>query len=158
MIVGVDLGTRRAVLACIDEGFLWSASLETTKSRRLFPTEVDAGTALGLAARRALSDAWLLPKRSFFERPVVFKNVNTAVGQALSAGAFFSQLPGQNEQIYPSAVWKKEVVGHGSASKDDVRVWVEREYPALAEACAGIEDRYDAVAICEYGRRVAQSR
>lgn len=156
MIFGVDLGTRRAAMVCIEAGFVWSASLESHKNKRLFPGEIDAGAALGIAAKIALAEADLKPTRMYFERPIIFKNVNTSVGQALSAGAFFCNLPGQSVQIYPSSVWKKEVVGSGNASKDDTRAWVEREHPALATACEGIEDRFDAVAICEHGQRMAR--
>ncbi len=160
MIVGVDLGTRRAALACIDIGWVWWANLDTTAMRRAYPSEWQMGNRLGDMAGDAMHEVGLNQGEPdeflYFERPVVFKSVNTSVGQALSAGAFFANLCGQAVQIYPSSVWKKEVVGSGNASKDDTRAWVESVYPALAEACAGIEDCYDAVAICEYGRRVAE--
>lgn len=156
MIVGVDLGTRRAALACIDAGFVWSASLERVVDRKAFPSEITAGCQLGDLAGDALWDALVKEDvRFYYERPIVFKNINTSVGQALSAGAFFAQLHGTFTQIYPSAVWKKEVIGSGNASKDDIRVWVEQQHPTLAQACQGIEDRFDAVAICEFGRRMA---
>lgn len=157
MILGVDLGTRRIAIACIDAHFVWSASVESAKLRRENPTEMISGYRLGLLAAEALEQSGVRPTKLFYERPIVFKNVNTAVGQALSAGALFSQLTGSPEQIYPSSVWKKEVLGHGNATKSDIRAWVEGAYPALAQGCAGVEDCYDAVAICHYGHLVAES-
>lgn len=159
MIVGVDLGTRRAALAAIDAGWVWSVDLGTARGKRDFPSEIEAGKRLGFLAGEALHQALISgyeDLRFFYERPVVFKNVNTSVGQALAAGAFFARLTGVFTQIYPSAVWKKEVIGSGNASKDDTRAWVESEYPTLAAACEGIEDRFDAVAICEFGRRMEE--
>lgn len=155
MIVGVDLGTRRVALSCIDEDFVWSLDMDKVALRRIYSSEWQMGTALAESSYLAMRNAGIAPSKMYFERPVVFKNVNTSVGQALSAGAFFSHLPGQAVQIYPSSVWKKEVIGSGNANKADTRSWVEREHPTLAQACAGVEDCYDAVAICEYGRRVA---
>lgn len=156
MIVGVDLGTRRVALACIDADWVWSVDLGTARSKREYPSEIEAGVELGVRARAASVNVLVEDRiRFFYERPIVFKNINTSVGQALSAGAFFAQLSGVFTQIYPSAVWKKEVIGNGNASKDDTRTWVESKYPALAEACEDVEDRFDAVAICEFGRRMA---
>lgn len=67
-----------------------------------------------------------------------------------------AQMPGRVAFVEPS-LWKKALCDNGNASKDDVQRWVELHHPALAEACAGVEDRYDAVGIAVGGAALARA-
>jgi Holliday junction resolvasome RuvABC endonuclease subunit len=50
--------------------------------------------------------------------------------------------------------WKKDVVGYGNSSKEDVSAWLEREQPGLFRLCAGDQDLIDAACIGLYGQRI----
>ena len=56
--------------------------------------------------------------------------------------------------LVPVSKWKKAVVGTGSASKDDVSLWLNRVYPGYSSQCDGRQDLIDACAIAIYGLSV----
>lgn len=148
MNIGVDLGTRRIALACPEVDFAFSDELKGVRLKRDYPGEWDAGYALGRRAALAMSRAGFLPGHAvkfYFERPMSFKSARTAIGQAFSAGAVFSQLVPFGHAIELSnTTWKKELIGHGNADKDTCRGWLEGNYPALAEICGEDQDLVDA--------------
>jgi hypothetical protein len=167
-IYGVDLGTRRIAIACPETELVWSVDLAAGKgsaaNKRQFPTEFDAGRELGRQLAGFLFD-WqdgeyvdtedvFVAERPFVKRPN--GSVRTAIGQALSGAAALTMLPGRVVLI-EQATWKMELCGNGHANKDDVRAWIEQRYPALAEACIGDENRFDAVGIALGSAVLAQA-
>jgi hypothetical protein len=168
-VYGVDLGTRRIAVACPDIGLVWSVDLATgtgsTANKRRWPGEFDAGMELGRRVGNYLIDwengEYDFTGESLFvaERPFLRRarpNVKTLTGMALSAGGAMSQMPGRVVFLEPS-LWKKALLDNGNASKDDVRAYVEQCHPALAEACGGDENRYDAVGIAFGGAALARA-
>lgn len=161
IIFGVDLGTRRIAIACPQELFVWSVSLERAADRRQFATELQAGGELGQRSVQAIVDHFgaLRHEALFFaERPflrTVRPNVQTAVGMALSAGAALNQLPGHVELFKHPSVWMKEFCGNGNANKDDIRRTVEACAPQAAALCGEDENRFDAVGIALAGAAMA---
>jgi len=83
-------------------------------------------------------------------------NVQTAVKLAMTVGAIFASPGPASMQLVAPSSWKAAVCGHGHASKDDIRTWVENHLPESATACADIEDLFDATCIAEYGRLAAE--
>lgn len=160
MIFGVDLGTRRAAIACPEVEWVWSVDMATgpgtAQRKRDFPTEIDAGREMGRQARMVLEDevlGWLGQPDTVFvaERPLVQTgggaNIQTSIGQALSAGAFLTQLPGRVVVLKHSSLWKKAIGVPGNCGKPLVRGWVEAHQPTLAALCDEIEDLFDATCI-----------
>lgn len=149
MIIGVDLGTRRVALACPDTQWSYRDDLERTAGRRDYPSEAEAGRALGARCRTAILAAVsggqlpLLGLEFWFERPVTGagpkRNIRTAVGQGISAGALLGQLPGTPLEV-SSTQWKKELIGRGHAKPAEYVAWLADHHPSLAQACGADED------------------
>ena len=154
-IFGVDLGTRRISVAEAETGWLYECSLETTRLKRQFPTETDAGQQLGQLAADQIGVNFGYANHHFFcERPVTLRgprqNIRTAVGQGLSAGAVIAHLPGTTH-VVENSQWKLEVIGSGNADKDAIARWLADYQPALAAVCAQTQDGADAFCIALYG-------
>lgn len=150
-VIGVDLGTRRVAMAIPEFRLSFRTDLEGAAARRDYLGEVDAGRALGSQCRATLmhwisSGLPVLGLEFWFERPLAGfmaggkRNVRTAVGQALSAGALLSQLPGSLHAIDSASTWKKELIGDGHAKPADYRAWLEVHHPTLATLCGSDED------------------
>lgn len=143
MIFGVDLGTRRVAIVQPESGWFYRDDLERAAGKRDYPTEVDAGRALGARVRSAILAGVsggrfsILGHHYVYERPVTLRgpkaNVRTAVGQSLSAGALLCQLPGSNQECSASQ-WKEELLGDGAAKPADYVAWFQEHHPALAAA------------------------
>ncbi len=50
--------------------------------------------------------------------------------------------------------WKKDIVGKGNASKDEVAAWLEVHHPDYYEQCHGDQNLVDATCVALYGRLV----
>jgi len=147
-VIGVDLGTRRVALACPEHQLAFRTDLEKAAGRRDYPSEADAGRSLGAQCRTVVI-TWIAEGLSpwglefWFERPVTHagprRNVRTAVGQGLSAGALLGQLPGSLHEV-SNTQWKKELIGDHHATPAVYRGWLEAHHPALAAICGEDED------------------
>jgi len=150
MIYGVDTKMRGVAISCPEFGIADSILLKPGR-----PRNVELAELARWFAERVPGDATV-----WIEDPILggSGNVQTAVKLSMTVGAIMAvSRPGAMHQV-ASATWKAAVVGHGHASKDDVRRWVETRLPAHAEACAAIEDRFDATGIARYGELVAAGR
>jgi Holliday junction resolvasome RuvABC endonuclease subunit len=59
-------------------------------------------------------------------------NVQTALKMAMTAGALLAGIGYEaTVDLVPPSTWKKEVIGHGNASKPDVAAWLEKRWPFL---------------------------
>lgn len=89
----------------------------------------------------------------YVEEPVLAgaRNIRSTLLVAETVGMVLSVCRAHLVEV---STWKKSTVGKGNASKDDVRIWLERAYPAYAQACAGDQDLIDAAAIFVHGRGV----
>jgi Holliday junction resolvasome RuvABC endonuclease subunit len=153
MIYGVDIGMRRLALACLPLGVHTSVDLGPGKADR--SRHVELMTLVKWFAEQVPPDAVV-----WIENPLLSggmaRNVHATIGLAETKGALLSiDRPGAMHSV-STMTWKAAVVGHGHASKDDIRAWVESRFPASAEACAGIEDRYDATGVARYGELVSE--
>lgn len=169
-IIGVDLGTRRVALACPEVGWCYRDDLESASGKRDYPGPVDAGRALGARSRTAIMDAvsgyrfGIIGLEFWFERPFAGylpggkRNVRTAVGQGLSAGALLSQLPGSLHEIDSASTWKKELLGDGSAKPADYQRWLTHHHPTLTEAVGADEDLAAAHCIALWAQLAQGSR
>lgn len=88
------------------------------------------------------------------ESPIVgaSRNYRTGIGLAMMAGALTAAAGAAGAQVVlvaPSA-WKKQVVGRGNASKDEVAEWLEREQPVRHGRCDADQDLIDATCISLY--------
>lgn len=149
MIYGVDVGMRRLAVASPDAGIF---------------EKIDLGRKIGDRRQELLIlsnwfDELIMPGADVWVESAIMGgagNVQTAVKLAMTVGVLYaSPGPATMQTVAPSS-WKAAVCGHGHASKDDVRAWVETHLPASATACADIEDLFDATCIAVYGRLATQ--
>lgn len=77
------------------------------------------------------------------------------INGALLAGA---QSAGAIVILVNNSRAKKEIVGRGNASKDDIRRWVKEAWPALYSDIKSDQDLCDSAMIYMYGRQVVDLR
>lgn len=93
----------------------------------------------------------------FIEEPVLagVRNIRTTIQIAETVGAVLSvRFP---TYLVPVPSWKKDTIGKGNASKDQIRDWLTAEHPRYAALCGGSQDLVDAACICLYGQSVVGS-
>jgi len=157
-LVGIDLGVHK--IAC--SVFI----------------EVDAGYALYLAAdfssQAAERDIQLMELAAFahdtcqsqgadavwIEKPILGNNRKYSLQLAETFGAVCAGLArerlqsGMDIRSVDNKAWKKQVIGSGNASKDDIRNYIHDVHPAYALLCGEDQDRFDACGIGLYGLQI----
>lgn len=88
------------------------------------------------------------------ESPIVgmSRNLQTGLNLAMMAGALSAAAGAAGAKVVlvaPSS-WKKQVMGRGNASKDEVAQWLEREQPLRYTRCHSDQDLIDATCISLY--------
>jgi Holliday junction resolvasome RuvABC endonuclease subunit len=144
VIYGIDVGMRRVAVACPERGEAWALKV---------PDKVDHVDAMHFISAYV---GQLVPiaARVWIESVIQGGNgnVQTAVKMGMTAGAIIGALPNRQVRLVAISSWKMAVCGHGGIDKDDVRWWLDESSPALAAACEGDQDRYDATCIALYGQ------
>lgn len=150
IIAGVDLGGRKIAISLWEEGYLSGVTSysvpKTTRARELCDL---ADWSMGILR---------MAEFAVIEEPLVGRSIRSSLQLAHTAGAILSRL-GDTKTHTSSAfvevsTWKKEVVGRGNASKDEVRSWLEATYPAYAVRCGDDQDKVDATCIGLYGAKL----
>ena len=87
----------------------------------------------------------------YIEAPIAGVNIGALRAQAYVIGAMLYILDERYGGVFlvDNGTWKKQVIGHGKASKDDIRAFVESAYD-LPLNCE--QDICDAAAIAQFGR------
>ncbi len=75
---------------------------------------------------------------------------------AQTAGALLSAIDSPC-YLVPVTSWKKDVVGKGNASKEEVAKWLEEFQNPRYLACEGDQNRIDATCIAMYGEAIVDS-
>lgn len=94
----------------------------------------------------------------WIEEPAMGASVRSSIVQAFVSGAAQSAFLalGWEIRLVNNMVWKKAVVGHGKAPKEQVAQSVKSQRPRLHRLVAGDEDLTDAAAIYMYGAQREQ--
>jgi hypothetical protein len=149
--VGIDVGKSRLA-------FAWPAVYSQAGSIDL------ASQKLPRSVELQWLQAWLITKlptgvQLWIDRPL-FAGTGTESGARLTE-TVSAVLTAQEWDYEPHMVfnmtWKSQVLGNTSASKDDIRRWVEENHPELAAVCQ-TEDEYDAMVIALYGQGRSNGR
>lgn len=146
IVAGVDLGKNKAAVSVFV-----AEDLTAVTHVELPPTGARAGNLAVLAD--FVAQATIACDVVYIEEALVGRNVRQSLWIAQTVGAVLAALNAEAREI-PVARWKAEVVQKGNATKEEVRDWLARHYPAYAEQCQGNQDRIDAVCIGLYGVRV----
>lgn len=143
IVLGVDLGVRSIHVSKPDE----CLSIVVGISER-WEEITDLASAYGEILdeiESEYSDSTVV----YLEEPVAagVKNLRTFLSISQVSGAVLSQ--DVRTVLVPVTKWKKEVVGHGFARKDDVAFWLERNNPY--DYVMPSQDHVDATCIRLYG-------
>lgn len=141
MIIGVDLGVRSIHISTPDK----CESIVVGISERWKELSDLAGEYSDLIDDLLADEEVTV----YLEEPVAagVKNLRTFLSISQVSGAVLStDVP---TVLVPVTKWKKEVVGHGFARKDDVAFWLERNNPY--DYVMPSQDHVDATCIRLYG-------
>lgn len=97
----------------------------------------------------------------FIELPVLGRGgPGSTIPQAQVNGALLAggQRAGADVNLVNNARVKKEVVGRGNATKDDIRDWVRQDWPSLYADIESDQDLCDSAMIYVYGKKVVEHR
>lgn len=153
MIIGIDPGSTKLAV-CLDERTEGRVSFYETK----LPSPYRPQTC-GLAAQ------WLrdifsslntsVSCKAFLEAPIMVRNTQSTLKQAMVSGAIQATLDDLGIDVYlvPVTQWKKEIIGKGNASKAEVSEWVEKKYPKLKGES---QDMKDSFCLYLYGQSVVE--
>ncbi len=148
---------------------LWGCD-PASKKLALF-TDGDAGprTALLLVKKTDRNTEllsmknWLIDLLSHDPDPVIYveepvlagvRNIRTTIIIAETVGMILALHA--RVHVVPVDTWKKETVGKGGVSKEDVSNWLAKEHTGYAELCSNDQDLTDAAAIFVYGRTLEE--
>lgn len=146
-IAGIDLGIAKVAISVLDGDRLHTYvrhSDAASRGSQLFDLATYTSVILSV---------WEVPS-VFIESTLVGNNTKYSIQLAQTMGAVLSALVSYPVYQVNVGTWKKEVLGNGSSKKDQVRAWLEANYPAYAVSCDGDQDSYDATCIALYGRGV----
>lgn len=143
--VGIDLGVRSAHVAVID-GALILGKVEVPKSTRWKELR-----ELGIAVAKLIEPSDMV----FIEEPPIAgsRNIRTGLQLAQTCGALLASI---ESPCYLVAVgqWKKDVVGKGNVTKDEVSDYLAGFYSRYFAQCKGDQNFIDATCIAMYGETV----
>lgn len=156
-VIGLDPSSRRQALVILRRGRFDTKIINVPKET------VDRASALNYLFQHFMvvfkeiadesDDTYL-----FIEAPVMGKaGIKATVVQAQAHGVIQAvALQCGVTAVYTvnNKTWKKDVIGNGNSSKDDVRSWLQEERPRLYQVCGGDRDLVDAACIGLYGQQI----
>ena len=153
-IIGIDADTKRIVVATLcgeeDEPHVKIINADGRRAVDRFYVLTDQFDEF------MRTELWPTQQTVIYVEEPVLRNAKSFFYQAMVLGALCVMLDYWLEApylVHPS-VWKKALLGSGSASKDQVKQWVLSVYPGLGSGQP--QDVYDAVAIAHYGKVVTR--
>lgn len=158
-IVGVDLGVHKVALAAFEgeemvDALAYEVPLASTPDRGA-QLSVLAFVVHDFCLGRDADSVWI-------EDVLIGNNRKYSLGLAEVKGAVLSSLyklrlnRGTDTRLVNVQTWKKEVIGSGNATKDDVRAYIDGSNNGYAAQCGADQDLYDASCIGIYGRRILE--
>lgn len=154
MILGIDPSSTRLAFVGIDREGSWEYAKPLVKGE--FPARAKSAYDVtdALLGKVATED----DRFAFVEAPIVgmTRNIRTTIAQATTSGGLHVALLnwGFHVTLVAPTSWKKEVVGWGNASKEEVAAAVYDLWPEFYEDHPKDQDLLDAAAIALYGQKV----
>lgn len=147
-IAGIDLGVHKIALFMMLEENPHPAVLDVDDMPRPLTLRMIAGWTQEMVTLHDIDQVWI-------EDVIVGNNRKYSLGLAEVKGAVMSQLPvGLDVRLVDNKTWKKELIGNGNASKDQIRNYIDVTHGAYAPLCGDDQDLYDSACIAIYGRQI----
>lgn len=158
VVIGVDPSSRKlAAISCV-------VGMEDSAVYHLKSIPVDKPTACLMAfewARMIVGANAPHATHAFVELPVLGRGgPGSTIPQAQINGALLAgfQIAGSIVTPVNNSRAKKQVIGRGNANKEDIREWVEENWPSLYESIGGDQDLCDSAMIYQFGKAVLARR
>lgn len=147
-IVGIDPSSKKLAL-CVTE-----FNLRPTIFKIGLPEGVYRAT--GVAFEEAFLFFQKISKnnpRVYMEAPLVGRSAYSTIIQAQVGGAVLAAASraGVHLELINVNTWKKQVIGKGNATKEDVALWLKGNWKTAYTLCRGDQDLIDASALNRYG-------
>jgi Holliday junction resolvasome RuvABC endonuclease subunit len=161
-IVGFDLSSRKiagAVLMGRSPGSSFYFTIETPSKLK------DRAVVLNYLREQLFPELEAFVEMAespfvFVEHPVVGRaGAHATIVQAQVHGVVLeASLSSGAHGVYTvnNKTWKKDVVGNGGASKEQVREWLAANHPRLARMAGDDQDLVDATCVALYGRKIVE--
>jgi Holliday junction resolvasome RuvABC endonuclease subunit len=151
--MGVDLGVHKLALVCITDGQHAAQAYDVGPGPRDIQLLELGAFAHDFALLHGADSVWI-------EDTIIGNNRKYSIGLAQTMGAVLSDLGqvrlhnGCDTRTVDNKTWKKELVGNGNASKEQVQNYIREVHPVYAPLCGDDQDLYDACCIALYGLRI----
>lgn len=166
VVIGVDPAKTRL------HAVIWDGTRFKLESRTMPDDIVLCAVAAHTWLRRLVretSERYLKPVTIVIaiEEPVLGshnrRGANATIPNAKIHGALLAAgglLKTQGVVVIPAnnSRWKKQIVGNGNASKDQITAFVKKTWPRLYREAKGVQDWMDASCIAQYGMYVIKLR
>ncbi len=145
-VAGIDPDTKSIAVVIIEDGKTHIVHLKTKgkKAEDRFRFLVSAFADLIYGGALDGVDF------TFVEQPVMVRNAKAIRDQAFVVGAIRAILVDKHSLV-DNTVWKKGVIGNGSATKEEIKEFIMGAFPDLADDHD--QDVYDATGIALFGLR-----
>ena len=147
LVVGVDIGMRSVALSVFENGLLTNIEVGSVPQTAL------RGDELFFLAQKL---RWLGEDgiTTYVEEPPMAgpQNKRTFLHLGQTCGMILSVC--SEAHLVPVSTWKKQVVGAGNATKDDVAHWLLAHSASYHALCDGDQNRVDAICIGLYGVQI----
>jgi len=146
VIWGIDLGVRSAYLAGLNDGDLLFMEEILVPLKPVRSLELDVLVTRALEFVDPLDDV-------FVETPPLAgpRNIGTFGHLNQTLGAVLAGIGGREVNVMS---WKKDVVGKGNATKDEVAAWLRDKHPRFHTMAGGNQNLVDATCIALYGEQL----
>lgn len=154
--IGIDLGIRKIAYSYWEDDIL-KATYASESHAASRPEELEE-----LADFIYCEVQYARPDYVWVEDNLVGNNVKYSIKLAQTMGAVMLRMAELyhicdfNMYTVQPTKWKKEVLGKGNASKDDIREYMYQRDSAYSVLCGNDQDRLDAACIGYYGYQVAK--
>lgn len=154
-IIGIDPSSKKLAF-CLTDG--------RSNVLTMYTVNLPEGVlqASGVAFGEVFSFLWPISDSDegidthiYMEAPVVGRNAYSTIVQAQVGGAVMAAIAKTNLglELVNVSSWKKQVVGKGNATKEEVADWLKTNWLDAYNKAAGDQDLIDAAAINRYAHQ-----
>lgn len=149
-IAGIDLGVHKlAIFLLGNEPHSAAMDMDEKGSRARELFELGA-YAHDVTMAHDIDQVWI-------EDSLIGNNRKYSIQLSETKGAVMAALALHCDvRLVDNGTWKKQVLGNGHATKDDIRDYIRVTHGLYAPLCGDDQDRYDACCIALYGRQIVQ--
>ena len=143
-IVGIDIDSRKFGIVCIDKGFYIGERFHLSLCKN-----VDDRIAELYDEIERLLIMWA-PNKVYIEEPIYIQNFKTtkAISETVGNCKSLCRIHKIAFETVPNKTWKKEIIGNGNCSKEDIKEFIIKKYPKMKYK---EQDVYDSFGLALYG-------